>query len=144
MRRLGSSLASACRVRNLICIALLGASVWAAGVGILPVGPRPSIAVDAKLVSEVTAPSAMDRNVARLVAMMMKREHLTKHPLNDEISQRALDLFLKSIDGRKLYFYQSDVDEFNKRRNPATPPFPRRRESNPVASAHSRFPPARE
>ena len=34
-----------------------------------------------------------------------------------EISRRALDLFLKSLDGRKLYFYQSDVDEFHQRRN---------------------------
>src|SRR4029079_9720322 len=27
------------------------------------------------------------------------------------------DLFLKSLDGRKLYFYQADVDEFHQRRN---------------------------
>src|SRR5262245_5403028 len=62
-------------------------------------------------------PAAQDRQVARLVAMMMKRDHLTKHPLDDEISRRALDLFLKSLDSRKLYFYQSDIDEFNQKRN---------------------------
>src|SRR5438093_1271476 len=117
MRRLGSSLASVCRPRNLLLAALLGMSVWAAGIGLLPIGPKPSAAVEAKLVTEVTGPSANDRNVTRLVAMMMKREHLTKHPLDDEISRRALDLFLKSLDSRKLYFYQSDVDEFNHRRN---------------------------
>jgi carboxyl-terminal processing protease len=117
MRRLGTYLASACRVRNLLCVALVGASVGAVGIGLVPIGPRASIAVDAKLVTEVTAPSANDRTVARLVSMMMKKEHLSKHPLDDEISQRALDLFLKSLDSRKLYFYQSDVDEFNKRRN---------------------------
>jgi carboxyl-terminal processing protease len=117
MRRLGRSLASACCVRNLICLTLLGVSVWAAGVGLLPIGPRPSEAVEAKLVTEVTAPSASDRQIARLVASMMRRDHLTKHPLDDEISRRALDLFLKSLDSRKLYFYQSDVDEFNQRRN---------------------------
>src|SRR5437016_3013977 len=44
MRRLGNSLASACRVRNLICIALVGVSVWAAGIGLLPIGPRASVA----------------------------------------------------------------------------------------------------
>ena len=48
---------------------------------------------------------------------MMKREHLSKHPLDDEISHRGLDLFLKSLDGMKLYFYQSDIDEFNQQRN---------------------------
>jgi carboxyl-terminal processing protease len=89
----------------------------AAGTGLVPLGPKPSIAVEAKLVSEMTAPAAQDRQVTRLVAMMMKREHLSKHPLDDEISRRALDLFLKSLDGRKLYFYQADVDEFHQRRN---------------------------
>lgn len=117
MRRLGSSLASVCRPRNLLLAALLAAGVWAAGVGVLPLGPRPSVAVEAELVSKAKGPSANDRTVTRLVAMMMKREHLTKHPLDDEISRRALDLFLKSVDGRKLYFYQSDVDEFHQRRN---------------------------
>jgi len=92
-------------------------TVWAAGIGQLPIGPRPSVAVEAKLVSEMAGPTANDRNVTRLVALMMKREHLTKHPLDDEISRRALDLFLKNIDVRKLYFYQSDVDEFQRRRN---------------------------
>ena len=47
----------------------------------------------------------------------MKREHLTKHPLDDEISRRGLDLFIKSLDGMKLYFYQSDIDEFNQKQN---------------------------
>ena len=117
MRRLGRSLASVCRVRNPVCVALIGVSLWAAGIGLLPIGPRPSEAVEAKLVSEVTSPSANDRTVARLVASMMRRDHLTKHPLDDEISRRALDLFLKSLDSRKLYFYQSDVDEFNQKRN---------------------------
>lgn len=117
MRRLGRSLASAFHVRNLVCVALLGVGVWAAGIGLLPIGPRQSEAVEAKLVTEVTAPSANDRTVARLVSSMMRRDHLTKHPLDDEISRRALDLFLKSLDSRKLYFYQSDVDEFNQKRN---------------------------
>jgi carboxyl-terminal processing protease len=117
MHRLGSSLAAACRTRTFFFAALTGMAVWAAGMGLLPVGPKPIQAVEAKLVSEVTGPSANDRNVTRMVAFMMKKEHLTKHPMDDEISRRALDLFLKSIDGRKLYFYQSDVDEFHRRRN---------------------------
>src|SRR3954454_16932553 len=117
MRRLGDYLASACRPRNLVGVALVGLSVWAAGVGLLPIGPKASVAVEAKLVADTNTPSPNDRTVTRLVAMMMRREHLTKHPLDDEISRRGLDLFLKSIDPRKLYLYQSDVDEFNKRRN---------------------------
>jgi carboxyl-terminal processing protease len=117
MRRLGNSLASAFRARSLICVALAGVALWAVAVGLLPLGPRPSVAVEAKPVKEMTGPTANDRTVTRLVSMMMKREHLTKHPLDDEISRRGLDLFLKSLDGRKLYFYQSDVDEFHQKRS---------------------------
>jgi len=117
MRRLGNSFASACCPRNLICFALVGASVWAVAIGLVPVGPRPSEAVEAKVVAAANGPTANDRTVTRLVAIMMKNDHLTKHPLDDEISRRGLDLFIKSIDGRKLYFLQSDIDEFHKRRN---------------------------
>ncbi len=117
MRCLGSSLASACRPRNLLCLALLGAGVWAVAIGVLPIGPKPSEAVEAKLVAGAVGPNPNDRTVSRLVAIMMKNDHLTKHPLDDEISRRGMDLFIKFIDGRKLYFYQSDIDEFQKRRN---------------------------
>ena len=117
MRRLGDSLKSVVRSRSLLYVLLVGLAVWAAGVGVLPVGPRPSEAVEARLVTEAKGPNANDRTVSRLVSLMMKKEHLTKHPLDDEISRRAMDLFLKSVDPRKLYLLQSDVDEFNQRRN---------------------------
>jgi carboxyl-terminal processing protease len=117
MRRLGDCLASACRTRSLVCIALVGVSLWIAGIGLVPVGPQSSEAVEARLVSEAKGPAASDRQVTRRVAKMMKEVHLTKHPLDDEISRRGLDTFLKMVDPRKLYFYQSDVDEFKQRRN---------------------------
>lgn len=60
------------------------------------------------------APRVVDRQVMKMVSALMKREHLSKHPIDDEISKRGLKLFLKNLDGQKLYFYQSDVDEFMK------------------------------
>ncbi len=117
MRRLGNSLASVFSARSLTCVAVAGLALWAVAVGLLPLGPKQSVAVEAKPVKEMTGPTANDRTVTRLVSMMMKREHLTKHPLDDEISRRGLDLFLKSLDGRKLYFYQSDIDEFHQKRS---------------------------
>src|SRR5262245_28742311 len=116
MRHLGKSLASVCHPRNVLCAILVAASVWAVGVGFVPIGPKPSEAVEARLVTQVSGPSANDRQVARLVRSNL-REHLSKHALDDEISRRALDLFLKYVDSQKLYFYQSDVDEFRQRRN---------------------------
>ena len=110
-------LSSALQPQNLLFFALAGTTIGAVAVGWIPAGPKPSGAVEVKRAAELTAPSASDRTVTRMVTLLMKREHLTKHPLDDEISRRGLDLFIKSLDGMKLYFYQSDIDEFNQRRN---------------------------
>ncbi|MCG8648200.1 MAG: PDZ domain-containing protein, partial [Pirellulales bacterium] len=61
---------------------------------------------------ELAAPSARDKLVSRLIATLMPRNHISSQRLNDEISERAMNIFLKSLDPLKLYFYQSDVDEF--------------------------------
>ncbi len=57
-------------------------------------------------------PRTQDRHIAQSVALLLPRQHLTRHPLDAEISHRAMGLFLKSLDPMKLYFYQSDVDRF--------------------------------
>lgn len=59
-------------------------------------------------------PSAIDYHVARSVCQLLIRDHLSGHKLDDEISQRCLKSYLESLDPWKLYFYQSDVDEFTK------------------------------
>ena len=60
-----------------------------------PIGPRPE-----------------DHNVTVAVLPLLRTEHLSGHPLDDEISQRCVKTFLKSLDPMKVYFYQSDVDRF--------------------------------
>jgi len=62
-------------------------------------------------------PSAADRQVTLAVTSLLRREHLLRHPLNDEISQRCLKSFLKMLDPMKVYFYQSDVDRFKAQEN---------------------------
>ncbi len=62
-------------------------------------------------------PRASDRQVTLVVKALLKRDHMSKHPLDDEISQRGLASFLKMLDPMKVYFYQSDVDEFMARRD---------------------------
>ena len=63
------------------------------------------------------APTARDSVVARLIASLMPRHHISSKQLNDELSTRAMDLYLDSLDPLKLYFYQSDVDEFHAKAN---------------------------
>ncbi|MCC6123362.1 MAG: carboxy terminal-processing peptidase [Pirellulales bacterium] len=57
-------------------------------------------------------PSSGDKQIANVVTRLLQQEHLLKHPLDGEIAARWMKNFLKSLDPRKMYFYQSDVDEF--------------------------------
>ncbi|TWT48324.1 carboxy terminal-processing peptidase [Botrimarina hoheduenensis] len=62
-------------------------------------------------------PSAQDRQIALAVRLLMERRHLSRHPIDDEMSARCLDAFIETLDPWKLYFYQSDVDEFSRNRD---------------------------
>ena len=56
--------------------------------------------------------SRNERNISLLVASSMDHKHLSTLQVNDETSQRAFDKFIDSLDAMKLFFLQSDVDEF--------------------------------
>ncbi|MEM9827022.1 MAG: carboxy terminal-processing peptidase [Planctomycetota bacterium] len=53
-----------------------------------------------------------DTLVAKVIAALMPRNHVSTQSLDDEISGRALDLFVESLDPLKLYFEKSDIQEF--------------------------------
>ena len=59
-----------------------------------------------------TDPTRVDRHIAIMVAALMDRRNFAELQMDDEISHRALDMFLKNLDRMKLFFLQSDVDEF--------------------------------
>ena len=82
---------------------------------IAPVAPE--VLNTVKAASFNAAPSPRDAVVARLIANLMPRHHISSRQLNDTISNRALDLYLDSLDPLKLYFYQSDIDNFQVRKN---------------------------
>ena len=67
--------------------------------------------------ADLAGPRASDRQVTLIVAALLNQEHLLKRPLDDEISQRAIEAFLKRLDPMKVYFYQSDIDEIMKDRD---------------------------
>jgi carboxyl-terminal processing protease len=67
-------------------------------------------------VQDMKAGRALDRTIIKTIAEYMHSQHLSKHPLDDEISQRAFDQFIKSLDGLKVYFLQSDIDSFMSKR----------------------------
>jgi carboxyl-terminal processing protease len=59
-----------------------------------------------------TEPSGEDRQITNAVTALMQKAHLSGQLLDDTISARCLDTFIKELDPLKLFFYQSDVDEF--------------------------------
>ncbi len=62
--------------------------------------------------AEVTGPQPADRNITVAITSLMSRQHLTRHPIDNEISNRWLNNYLKMLDSRKLFFTQADVDSF--------------------------------
>jgi carboxyl-terminal processing protease len=66
---------------------------------------------------DLAAPTRSERSVAKVVARMMKDDHLSNRGLDETISSRAFDQYLKTLDPLKLYFLQSDVEDFEQWRN---------------------------
>ena len=65
---------------------------------------------------------------------LIDKRHMAQLRVNDEIARRALEMYFKTLDPMKLYFYQSDIDKFapestqdrRLRQRRATSPWPRR------------------
>lgn len=54
-----------------------------------------------------------DGKTARLVADMISQYHIKQAPIDDQISSKLLDAYLKQLDPQKLYLTQDDVDSLN-------------------------------
>ncbi len=85
------------------------AAVMPVVVGILLVCSQPA----GGQADDLGRPTVINKMVAKLVTKLMQDDHLSNRPMDDQISQRAFDLFVKSLDPMKVYFAQSDIDEFS-------------------------------
>ncbi len=52
------------------------------------------------------------QQIARRVSQMIEGNHISRAPIDDKISARFLDTFIKQMDAQKLYFLQADIDQF--------------------------------
>ncbi|AMV17556.1 carboxy terminal-processing peptidase [Planctomyces sp. SH-PL14] len=59
---------------------------------------------------------ADDKDTTKLVVQMVSRFHLSRPQVDDAVSSKFLDLYIKHLDLQKLYFLKADIDEFNKHR----------------------------
>ena len=62
-------------------------------------------------------PGPNDRQITLAVKSYLEREHFLRKPIDDEIAARWFDTFLSALDPLKIYFLQSDVDSFAKRKS---------------------------
>lgn len=63
---------------------------------------------------QLKGPTDESRQLARLIADVTAKYHVSGHPIDAEISERMFDLFIRAFDTQKMYFYQSDIDEFQR------------------------------
>ena len=57
-------------------------------------------------------PDFRERFAAQSFANALGRSHISQRPLDQELSKEAFRLYIKALDPLKLFFYQSDIDEF--------------------------------
>lgn len=81
---------------------------------------QPSAAQDQTLGAALQVPAPglkpgdQDSLVSRLVMQLLPKRHISGRKVDDEISGRAMDIYIKALDPMKLYFEQGDIDEFAK------------------------------
>lgn len=66
------------------------------------------------LAQHLTAPQ--QAQVAKLVYEMIEATHISQKPIDDSVSAKLIDEYVKTLDPQKLYFLQEDIDRFNKYR----------------------------
>lgn len=72
-----------------------------------------SVGVSADITLE---PPARSRQVTFYVTYFLTQQQISKHALDDEVSQRLFEEFLSDLDSQKLYFLAADIEAFRPER----------------------------
>ena len=57
-------------------------------------------------------PDTRERIVTAAFVEALERQHISRRTLDQALSKEAFRLYIKALDPRKLFFYQSDIEEF--------------------------------
>ena len=57
-----------------------------------------------------------DKTTTQLVCQLMSRYHISQGKIDDNVSARLLDRYLKELDPQKMYFAKADVDALQRSR----------------------------
>jgi len=76
----------------------------------------PIIASAAINEQEVLEAKPQHAKVSRIVTTLFEHSHYRRAKVSNDLSSKILDRYLKALDGNRVYFLESDVDEFEKYR----------------------------
>ncbi|MAY35225.1 MAG: tail-specific protease [Spongiibacteraceae bacterium] len=62
-------------------------------------------------------PTALQSQTAKMIVKQLEQEHYVNLKLDDKTSALLLDTYLKTLDPGKLFFLQTDIDEFQRLRS---------------------------
>lgn len=68
-------------------------------------------------INTIIMPEENQVNVELLITQILRQHHYRKIELNDSISSVILDNYIASLDGDKIYFLASDIENFEQYRN---------------------------
>jgi len=71
-----------------------------------------AVPLNTALAAAQLKPVQQQTQAAHLSAEVLTRYHYRRVPLDDMTSSKIFDNYLKSLDGEKIFFLQSDVDQF--------------------------------
>ena len=78
--------------------------------------PPKALAVELRNDSTLLAPLEKHGQEAQVVYSILTRYHYRKTPVNDSLSSVLFDTYLQALDPNKVYFLQSDIDQFAEQR----------------------------
>ena len=83
----------------------------------LAMGIVASYAAPSTVAPVALEPAPQQIQAAAMTADLLTRFHYTPMPLDDAMSQKTFDRYVKSMDPEKLFFLQSDIDQFTPSRD---------------------------
>ncbi|HQZ69141.1 MAG TPA: tail-specific protease, partial [Planctomycetaceae bacterium] len=76
-----------------------------------------TLVLNSATAAEKVVLTAEDGKTAQIVAAMVSNKHINHPEINDALSEKLLKRYIEIWDPQKLYFLQSDIDEFSKQKD---------------------------
>lgn len=79
--------------------------------------PLVAFVLSGTLCGDVPSPGERDVKLCQFVLKSLETTHISGRPFDDTLARRLFDLYLEALDPDRLYFLQSDVEEFKAERD---------------------------